>query len=199
MTRQQKIAGGEFSIILPGTWASIPMDDDEAMERRIKALVVEQVGRNDRFAKTRREVREQLTDVARKAKQNGAISFVMSLEIMPGVPFPASIMIAEAAWPDEMDGTGVEGAEARLRFLRPDAEILELHVGPVARIAEVTEMAIGDTTTPQVQAQYWVTAADAERVFRIFADVPMAEQPDLYLELLDSIVDSMLWIQDDDA
>ena len=66
MTRQITVAPGEYSIVLPGTWAQIPLTSERDATMRITALVKKQVGRNDRLARHRREVRDQLVDVARK-------------------------------------------------------------------------------------------------------------------------------------
>jgi hypothetical protein len=197
MTRQLKVADGRFSIILPGTWAPIPLTDDEAIASRVRALVMKQIGRNDRLARTRRELREQLTDTAIQAKANGAISFALSLEILPGIPFPASLLIAEDTWPlgdEELDFDDLAG---RLRNARPNADILDFVSGPVARVAERGVMQLGESTTPKVEAQYWVAGDGGSRLFRVFVDAPMADAPELYLELFDAIVDSMIWIADD--
>jgi hypothetical protein len=201
VTRQLTLASGEFSIVLPGTWAAIPLDDEAETARHIKNLVTRQVGRNDRLARTRREAREELTDVAEQAKASGAISLALSLEILPGIPFPASLIVTEDAWPDDHSDTeAVEPAvldlAERLRRARPKAEIQDFVSGPVARLSQVGEIALGSGTTTNVAAQYWVPAENGDRLFLVLVDAPMAEAPDLYLELFDAIVDSMTWIPD---
>lgn len=196
MTEQLAVAGGQFSIILPGTWSAIPLDDDAALEGHIKKLVVKQVGRADRFARTRREVRDQLTDVARNAKAQGAITFAIALELLPGVPFPASLMISEDLWPPDLELLALDDLEQKLRMAKPGAEVHQLRSGPVARMTKVTDVAVGEETTPQLSAQYWVPAAGGTRLFRVFVEAPMARFPELLTELFDSIVDSMLWLPD---
>jgi hypothetical protein len=223
VTRQLTLAKGEFSIILPGTWAAIPLDDEAETARHIKNLVARQVGRNDRLARTRREAREELTDVAEQAKASGAITLALSLEILPGVPFPASLVVTEDAWPTDSrrsdddlsdnppsdnaasdnaasDNAADDGAPddlaERLRLARPKAEILDFVSGPVARLSQVGEIALGSGTTTNVAAQYWVPVDHGDRLFLVLVDAPMAEAPDLYLELFDAIVDSMTWIPD---
>ncbi|WP_349899378.1 hypothetical protein [Parafrigoribacterium soli] len=199
MTEQLAVAGGQFSIVLPGTWSTIPLDDDAALEGHIKRLVLKQVGRADRFARTRREVRDQLTDVALNAKAQGAITFAIALELLPGVPFPASLMISEDTWPPDVELLALENLEQKLRVARPAAEVHPFRSGPVARIASVTDVSVGEETTPQLSAQYWVPAADGTRLFRVFVEAPMAQFPELLTELFDSIVDSMVWLADEES
>lgn len=199
MTKQLAIAGGQFSIILPGTWSTIPLDDEAAIERNIKHLVLKQVGRADRFARTRREVRDQLTDVALKARAQGAITFAIAIELLPGVPFPASLMISEDVWPPAIELLALEDLEQKLRAARPNAEVHQLSSVPVARIATVAEVAVGEETTPQLSAQYWIPSADGTRLFRVFIEAPMAQFPELLTELFDSIVDSMMWLSDEES
>ena len=108
------MASGEFEIVLPGTWACIPMTTPDAIRQRVAALVKKQIGVSDRLAQHRREVREQLVDASLQALAQEALSFAISLELVPGVPFPASMLTSRSSWPprarDELAGETVKSA-----------------------------------------------------------------------------------------
>ena len=50
----------ELTIVFPGTWAMIPLHDEDAAARRIQRLVTERVGRADRLARVRRTAKTEL-------------------------------------------------------------------------------------------------------------------------------------------
>jgi hypothetical protein len=54
VTREVVSPDRTYSIILPGTWAVIPLQDEAAMTKRIVAMVKKQVGGGDRAARMRR-------------------------------------------------------------------------------------------------------------------------------------------------
>ena len=64
----------ELAIIFPGTWATIPLHDQEAARRRVARLVTERVGRADRLARTRRTVRDELDKLVALAVDNDAFA-----------------------------------------------------------------------------------------------------------------------------
>jgi hypothetical protein len=227
--RDTTLGGGELAIVLPGTWTALPVQDQEESERRIAAMIRRQVGRNDRLARARREVREQLREVVAEARRADAFSVALSSEILPGVPFPATLILSNEKWPmdaaDLLDavaaGAEVEpepaAAEAETvepgpagsvtdepgaerspgsvagRLLRsfPDASILELSIGPVARRSRVREVQYATESAPELIADYWFPAPDADGLVRAHLTAPMAQVPDLYLELFDAMVDSI--------
>jgi len=98
--------GGEvdLDIILPGTWYWIPVDDGEEIRKQCRLVIRRQLGVSDRLASRRREVAEQLVAAAKDAKAAGAVSFAMALELAPGVPFPASLMMNFSDWPTASTG-----------------------------------------------------------------------------------------------
>jgi hypothetical protein len=99
MAREASFREADLSIVLPGTWVSLPMGDDAAAEREIASLVRRQVGRNDRLARVRRDARDQLRGMIETARAAGAFRVGLSLEILPGVPFPAAMILSYQDWP----------------------------------------------------------------------------------------------------
>ena len=177
----------ELAIVFPGTWAIIPLHDQEAARRRVARLVTERVGRADRLARTRRTVRDELDTVVSLAIASDAFALALSMEILPGVPFPASIVMARESWPAGAEGTKAE----RLAVAFPAAESLELSFGPARRSSSVRQTRYDEQSAPELLADYRFAAPDESCVIHVRVNAPMAVEPELYLELFDAIVDSI--------
>ncbi|KQV07162.1 hypothetical protein [Leifsonia sp. Root112D2] len=193
-TRQVRMGAGDFSLILPGTWASIPLNDSDAMKKRISALVKQQLGADDRLARRRIQLRNELVETAEKAAAEGALSFSLSIELLPGAPFPAALMAKRRSWPNEVkDATALAAAE-RLAKGFPTAEILSLDSGDVmARIATTEQQRYVAETTPSLMAEYWTPAPDADELLYITISAPMVPQSGLFIELFDTMIASLVW------
>lgn len=198
MTRQMKFAEAGLSIVLPGAWLTLPMDDPATLERQIASVVKRRIGRDDRLARLRRDAKEQLRTMAAEAAAAGAFRVALSLEILPGVPFPAAMVLDYCAWPPATAAavttpTDAADAEQRLRLAFPDAEILPLGAGVTARRGMGSTLTVGAETVTDVKIQYWVTTPDPQQLLHITVDAPMASDTELYIELFDAIVDSVRW------
>lgn len=198
MTFTARSPQGSYSIILPGTWAEIPLADEEAMRERIRSLVLQQVGRNDRLARTRRDAREELVSTAERARAAGATAFWMSLEVLPGIPLPAALIARDRAWPEGADADGLGAARPlaeRLAAATPGAEIIEQRTGPVARLREIGDDAIGETREPSLYLEYSVPYPDDAGLLTVSVSAPTAHDPELYTLFFDAIVDSLTWAE----
>jgi hypothetical protein len=192
VTRQLSFQEADLSIVLPGTWVSVPLAGDESARNRIAAFVKRQVGMNDRLARVRRDAREQLIGMAAAAKEAGAFRVGLSLEILPGVPFPAAMIMDFSSWPPTASADDDDLA-ARLARAFPEAEQLDLDAGPAARSSEVTQLTVGAESTQDVKLEYWLPVPDGSRLLHLTVDVPSPGDPLLYTELFDAIVDSVRW------
>ncbi|WP_157157222.1 hypothetical protein [Diaminobutyricimonas sp. LJ205] len=188
MTRQYRVEAGNFTVVLPGTWASVPMSSDAELERSVAALVKRQVGRDDRLATARRDAKQQLIEIARSARAAGAFSLALSLEIMPGIPFPGSIIFDFVGWPGASDDLA---EQLRSRF--PAGELLELQAGLTIRTSALETLRVGDEEAPELKLQYFTPAPDRERMLRATVNLPTVAHPELYTELFDAIIDSIRW------
>lgn len=186
--------GGEvdLDIILPGTWYWIPVDDGEEIRKQCRLIIRRQLGVSDRLASRRREVAEQLVAAAKDAKAAGAVSFAMALELAPGVPFPASLMMNFSDWPTASTGD----VDSRLRAAFPSAEILDQRTGPVARVAEFFQQRVDEEATPTLRCEYWLPVLDGTRLLGVTISAPTMPDPDLFTRLFDSIVDSITFSRD---
>lgn len=191
-TRQTTMRGVDVSIILPGTWATIAVDDVAASERTIAALVKRQVGRDDRLAGVRRQTRDQLRDVVARARGLGVFQVALSLEILPGVPFPAALFLDFSPW----DGARPERAEhtTRLRAMLPSGEILDLEPGLTMRTWRQVEITPGSELTSDTKLEYLLPTPDGEQLLHIVADAPVECEPEMIVALFDSMVDSIRWL-----
>ncbi|TFD56082.1 hypothetical protein E3T55_00085 [Cryobacterium frigoriphilum] len=202
MSRQ--IALADYSIVLPGTWAQIPMQSREAASARISALVKKQVGMNDRLARHRRDVRDQLLDAALQAQAAHALSFAISLELAPGVPFPASMLGSRTPWPPRAtDAPGTPALavtpEDRLRRDFPAATFVAGSAGPIARRTQHGTREWGDTTTQTLSLDYWLPVPGAAELLQFTISAPMVEGYELFTELFDMIMSTVSWHPEPEA
>lgn len=189
-TRQVRLGLTDFHFILPGTWAAIPMADAESMKKRVAALVKEQMGRDDRLASRRVQMRNELIEVAGNAVEQGAVSFALALELLPGVPFGAALMARFQSWSDP----GAGDDSARLAATFPDAEILALDGGGfAARVATASSQTYVTEETPSLFVEYWTPAPHSAELLYITVSAPMAPQADLFTQLFDAVIGSLTW------
>ncbi|QYF72692.1 hypothetical protein [Cryobacterium sp. PAMC25264] len=188
-----KFAEANLSIVLPGSWLTLPLDDPPTLERQIASVVKRRIGRDDRLARLRRDAKEQLRGMAAAAAAAGAFRVALSLEILPGVPFPAAMVLDYSDWPPTAPGSPVpaDDTEQRLRLAFPGAELLSLDSGLAVRRAFASTIRAGEETTNDVKIQYWLVTPDDDKLLHIVVDAPMASDTELYTQLFDAIVDSV--------
>ncbi len=192
-TREVVSPQGHYSLVLPGTWAAIPLTTETAMRKRIVALVKSRVGTGDRLVRIRRTVNDELMRTAEKARTSGAQSFLMSLEILPGIPFPAALIASDRGWPGGARPSVGDDDAAALAVALPGAEQLRHRMGPVARTSERGPQTVGNTETDALLLEYWVPYPDGSRLLNFTISAPMAGDHELYILLFDALIDSLTW------
>jgi hypothetical protein len=193
VTREVGAAGGRLRFVLPGTWANVPVGDTEATARFVKQFVRRQVGRADRLARARREAATELTRNAGDAAALGAHTYLMSLELLPGVPFPAAIMVFDEDWPAAaraaLERDDVAGA---LREAYPSGEVAPQRHGPVARVVEMTRAATeSGEELVTMRLEYHVPYPDRSRLLMARVNVPNIPTAEPFATLFDEIMDSV--------
>ena len=198
MTRKVVLSGADLSIILPGSWAVIPLQGLDQATSRISALIKNQLGRNDRLAGMRRELKQSLIESSKEALDIGAVGLAVSLEILPGVPFPASLVILPLDWPrTETEPTA--SVAQRLLVAHPGSELIDnSEERPIVRRHEVVTTTYETQTSQDLKINYWLPVADGSSLARVYIKAPMAHTPELWLELFDTIVASLGWLNRDD-
>jgi hypothetical protein len=185
--------GAGYSIVFPGTWSVIPLEADEVMKTVISRIVKKQVGVADRLARTRRMMIEELLATAQRARDVGAHTMHLSLEILPGVPFPAALIASDSPWPSESVPEAPGAFSSSLAAAFPDIPIVEHRFGPMCRKVEAKLGRVGDAETPSLSAEYRLPYPDGGGVLTLTISAPMARDPELYATLFDAMVDSLTW------
>src|SRR3954468_7439865 len=90
--RLERADEDRMSIILPGDWALIPLESEDAANQEISRLLRRQVPRRDELATMRRDAREMMRGLATDARESDAVLLALSLELLPGLPFAAAIV-----------------------------------------------------------------------------------------------------------
>ncbi|AYG03072.1 hypothetical protein D7I44_05710 [Gryllotalpicola protaetiae] len=182
-----------FSVVLPGSWNWIPIADREDRARRIQALVRKQVGRNDRLASRRRQLRDELTKSAKDAEAAGAIAFAVATELLPGIPFSGAMMSRLDVWP--VDCAGIDDPAQRLDAAFHGSTPIETVSGPAARTAVPGVQRYTEHETPSLDIDYWAPAPSGNAVLATHVSLPMAPEPELFIELFDSVMGSLEWVR----
>ncbi|MFV2145628.1 hypothetical protein [Isoptericola sp. G70] len=186
-------------IVLPGTWSNIPLDDEETAVAHVRRLVRRQVGRADRLARARREAAQEVTENVRAAMAAGVHTYLMSLELLPGVPFPAVILARDEEWPEASAEARDRGdvAEA-LSAGFPSGEVAPQRNGPVARVAEMTQ---GHTEEGDVvltmRLEYHIPYPDGSKLLLARVNVPGIPSAEPFATLFDEILDSLTFMEPD--
>lgn len=176
-----------YEFVLPGTWAQIPLDTPEHARQAAAALVRQRVGRDDRLATVRRAVREDLVKTAAQAALNGADGLWLSLEILPGVPLPASMVTSVREWGDDGAST-----QERLRRHRPLGTVLRLGSGDVVR-SSILDRSTVDPTRKSLAVEYVVPAPNGRFVLTVNGSAPVTDDGAPYLDLFDVVVGTLRW------
>ncbi|MFC8799360.1 hypothetical protein ACFT2C_16620 [Promicromonospora sp. NPDC057138] len=201
-----KVLGREVRVIVPGTWVSIPLDSPEKAGAFIKRLVRDQVGPADRLARMRRQAVEEVFGTARDAAQIGVHTYLMSLELAPGVPFPAALLMADDEWPAStrtlVEAGDLEGA---LKLAYPEGEVaVQSNGSPAARIVEMTQGQAGDgeeaVEVLTMRLEYHMPhPADPSKMLFVRVNVPDIPSAEPFAMLFDEIVDSIMFLDDRDS
>jgi hypothetical protein len=188
---------------LPGTWGRIDLATEASIKASVRALVDRQVGKADDRATLRAELRDRIVPVANQAREKGGVEFHLSQEIVPGVPFGASL----ALFVPELDlarlgQLGLDDLRAVLEeSLGPSAGATPSDLEPgngeiraVRHIYRRTVPAADDAAEyPILEVDYWIAAARPARIATMSFATAFAGFEDLLLDLFDAIVETVRW------
>lgn len=198
-TRRVTSWSGRLRVVVPGTWANVPLEDPERATLYIRRLVRERVGTADRLARLRREAVQEMLVTAREAAQSGVHTYLVALELLPGVPFPAAMLIRDLPWPADAQHSVDQGdLQAALTVLAPAGEHADLRTGPSARTVEMVEGRTDETADGvdvlTMRLEYHVPYPDASRVLVVRVSVPDIPSAEPFATLFDEIVDSITFV-----
>ncbi|GAA4160735.1 hypothetical protein GCM10022286_17210 [Gryllotalpicola daejeonensis] len=183
-----------FTVMLPGTWEIIPMTTEDEVRARVSALVKRQLPKADRLASLRRDARERTLEAALGALKMDAVAFAMALEMLPGVPFGASLIGFAPGWPPAAP-EGDDGVVGRLRRALPQAEVFEHALGAMGRYSTVVTEQAGEQEFPALDLEYWI-ARDGGQPIVFMVSIPMSPDDRLMTEFFDAVMDSIRWTEE---
>ncbi|PJI94967.1 hypothetical protein [Luteimicrobium subarcticum] len=184
---------GRLGIVVPFEWWRVPLDDDASRTAAVAALVKRRLGRDDRAARMRRDVRDDLLRASEQAAAAGGRT--MALIDMPvgDVQVTGTMVVYEL--PGVTADRAVEDAVHRAEGVRAEVLRADLVGGSAVRVVTATEIertdAAGDPLLPELRADYWVRLDGySELVYMVFTS-PFVPLRDGLLELFDAVVGSL--------
>ncbi|RHA37107.1 hypothetical protein [Cellulomonas rhizosphaerae] len=184
-------AATPLAIYLPDEWWIVDVRSKRARERSIAALVARQVGRGDDRAALRAEVRAALGRQARDAARAGAFLLAISLMQVGDVRLPAALAIYRVP----RSGGGELEALERAFAGEPstDLELVVADRGSLLRRTWVDRSA-PDPPMPDaraLRADYWMDLTGADEIVLLTFSTPLVDAAEAFLDLFDTIVDSV--------
>jgi hypothetical protein len=136
-----------------------------------------------------------LRNIARDARESDATLLAMSLELLPGVPFAAALLVHYIDIPHpELELP----LEVRLASAVPAGEVLELTSGLAGRESAITEPGPENPDAmTTLHYHYVVPTPFAGKWAKIYVNVPTTADPDLIAELFDAIIGTIRWYPED--
>ena len=205
MTEAVKPTIPQLRFRLPGSWWQIPLTDLEEARASIRRLVDRAVGNRDDHATDRDRMRKQLTAAAEKAVSGSGTTMHIALEIVEGLPVPASFTVFQPELRlSPAVGTGgpaviailEQGLQQRADYNPEMAHRFTAHRSEVLR-QHRTEMTMTDSEPaeelPGFVVDYWMTVPGAKRVVLVSFSTALAGMDEIMLGFFDSIIGATYW------
>lgn len=188
-------AATEWAFVFPSGWSSVPLRDEAAIERHVRSIVVGRLGRADRLAATRRDVRENLLEAARGAARAGGLSLTVFSMPIAGVPisgtmavfpFEASDADRDALVASIAASAGAPGVAVDKQAL-PDGWVLRaVRQSEIERTDEE-----GNPVLPELRADYWTERRELGRILQVSFTTPFIPLRGAMVDLFDSVTLSL--------
>jgi hypothetical protein len=194
----------DFTLLLPPGWARIPLD--ERIPLRIKQLVDQRLsGAPVEHRKALRTgLTRELTDTLTRARRQGGLDVLLSLDPVARTPVPASALVThlgaggDGAVLDPLLGTLVSGG--------PGLDVVELGVVEVAgasavrRRASRTEQVLPQGDLPGgvlrvTQLEYFVPLPGGGGLLVLAFSTPIAPLAEALVGLFDVVAASLRWVR----
>lgn len=182
---------GDYVLVLPGTWSFIPMTDAEHVRRRVAQIVKQRMPKGDKVAKLRLESRRELERAALEALDNDATVMAMAFEILEGVPFAASVIGADADWPEGMPRADEDLAQ-QLQELLPGSVPVEHAFASVVRRSEPRITKAERDELVGIDLEYWL-ARPGRRLSTFRIGVPVNPDDELITDFFDAVIATLTW------
>ncbi|MEU7584643.1 hypothetical protein AB0B50_44535 [Streptomyces sp. NPDC041068] len=206
MTDHTTTAPHGYQLVLPPEWVRIPMraGTDEA----IRAIVDDAFATlpadapRDRIGPYRRELERRLKDAVKEAGKAEALDLYLPLERMHGIAVPASIVVSEMKFPDEV---AVDPTAVSRRLLEAPGREGETTAAEIDGVRAVrTERTVaadapggGELASRRVEYVVPVPGDPGRWLGVVFSTLgagdPDDELADLFVELFDAMMSTFRW------
>ncbi|MBD8059149.1 hypothetical protein IC607_09240 [Cellulomonas sp. JH27-2] len=172
-------------VLLPDSWWVVDVRSPDRRERSVAALVDRQVGRGDRKATLRADLRSEVGRIARDAADAGAFLLAFSLMQWQDVPLPASITAYRVPRARELADLQAELAEQD-----GGVELVVEERGALLRRVwrRAGPDSLGARSVTMLRADYWLDLPAATDLLLFSFSTPMTAAAEVMVELFDVIV-----------
>lgn len=200
-----------LGFLLPGRWWHIDLADGADVVRQVRLMSREVVGKQDDRAQLRRDVQVSVEKAALAAADAGASDFYFAVEVVPGVPIPASLAVYRPELPAGVLAVDLEqaadGLATSLRRLHPSAAVDSMPaaqehfalVRSVRTMVGPTFAATGVERAEELVVSYWALRNDAVRPLLLSFTSALVSMKDELVPLFDAIVSTVEWSEPDPA
>ena len=189
---------------LPGKWGRIDLATEASSRRSIRRFIEQVSGSADQLSNLRAEMRGRFQKAADAARDGGASSMFVAVELAKGIPLPAWAVVFEPS---------IESTDFAALGLGDLKSFLELGVrtaDPAVQSADVSGLAIQAirhswrrttqldpedeaTKTEMLEADYWLAAANPNRIALITFSTGYADYEQEMLALFDAVISTIRW------
>ena len=194
---------------LPGRWWQIPLTDRDDARASLHRLARAQFGSSDDRAKLRRDFENRMLDGLEAAIEGEGQSFHVAMEVVRGVPIPASITVflpgqamtpAIGTSPDavlDVLERGLRQAAAD-RGAGDDLARIALRSSSALRLARRDRIEDSDGAMREgLIVQYWLPIPGSKRVVLVSCSTPLLGLDDTMINFFDAIARGARWDHDD--
>jgi hypothetical protein len=197
------------TFVLPGSWGRINLASEAATQRSVRKVLEHVTRRRDDMADTRQKLRQRIEKAADTARGAGATDFYLAFSLTPKVPLPAWISVfTPTIESTDFDALGLgelrsfldagtrqwgpDGAAVTTGDVSPDDGPIHVVRHSWRRTVDVVE---GDAeqSFDFVEADYWLAAANPNRIALLTFSTALAEYEEEMLSLFDAVVSTIRW------
>ena len=191
--------------VLPGTWGRVDLRSEAASRSSIRKLAEQVTRKREELAGVRAEIRDRFNTAAEAARGSSATDLYVAFELTKGVPMPAWLTVFTPEI-DAVDfqalglgdlqkvlekGVAVADPTVTTTETTTDNEIRAVRQS-WRRVAHVAEGNI-ERDFELLEADYWLAAANPNRVALITFSTAFVEWEDEMLRLFDAVISTIRW------
>jgi hypothetical protein len=198
------MTSGAPRFALPGTWGRINLASSATMQSSIRKVVEHAIGRDDRLATVRAEMRSRFLEAAAVARDHDATDFHIALELAPGIPLPAWVSV----FVPDIDATdfqtlGLTDLKEALNFGLSTAQndvataqtvVEKTRVHAVRQAFRTVQPATEEAPELELlRADYWLAAPNPNRLALLSFTTGYVQFETEMLELFDAVISTVRW------